>query len=137
MKETGPEPDMTKMLSGHPSSLKMPAPPKLPEGPWVWLGAGTNTAFAGPWGISYATNLTPDENTGIGVWTEDIFVNTIRTGKHWGVARPILTPMPWQDFAQMSDEDLKSIYAYLKTLTPIHNQVPEAVVAQPPAKEEK
>jgi len=70
-----------------------PAP--APQGPWVWSGAGTNTAFAGPWGVSFATNLTPDENAGIGVWTEEIFKATLRNGRHWGVERPILPPMPW------------------------------------------
>src|SRR5687768_5121628 len=49
----GPEPDRTRLLSGHPEGLQMPPAPKLPNGPWVWVDAGTNTAFAGPWGVSY------------------------------------------------------------------------------------
>jgi len=61
MTERGPEPDMTRMLSGHPSSLKMTSPPKMVDGPWAWAGAVTNTAFAGPWGITFAANLTPDQ----------------------------------------------------------------------------
>ncbi len=61
----GPAPDMARMLSGHPESMQMPPPPALPEGPWLWLGAATNTAFAGPWGITYAPNLTPDSTTGL------------------------------------------------------------------------
>ena len=93
----------------------MSPPPTLNEGPWKWMGAGTNTAYAGPWGISYAFNLTPDENTGIGTWTEDQFVRTIRLGKHWGQSRPILPPMPWQVYRNMTDEDLKSVYAYLRS----------------------
>jgi hypothetical protein len=60
----GPEPDMSRMLSGHPEQMKMPPPPK-PSGPWVASFAATNTAFAGPWGISYTSNLTPDKNTGL------------------------------------------------------------------------
>src|SRR5262249_7346817 len=60
----GPEPDMARMLSGHPESLVVTRAPKLEE-PWAWAGTGTNTAFAGPWGISYAPNLTPDQNTGL------------------------------------------------------------------------
>lgn len=127
----GPEPDMSRMLSGHPESLQMPPAPAA-QGPWIWSGAATNTAFAGPWGVSYATNLTPDENTGIGVWSEDTFVKTLRTGRHWGVARPILPPMPWQNYSRMSDEDLKAIYAYLRSIPSVHNRVPEAVVAPPP-----
>lgn len=128
----GPEPDMTRALSGHPQDLKMPPAPKLADGPWVWVGAGTNTAFAGPWGVSYTANLTPDRMTGIGIWTEDIFVKTIRSGRHWGVSRPILPPMPWQVYRNMTDEDLKSVYAYLRTIKPIENQVPDAVLAPPP-----
>jgi hypothetical protein len=56
----GPEPDMSLMLSGHPEQMKMPPPPK-PVGPWIASIAATNTAYAGPWGISYTTNLTPDK----------------------------------------------------------------------------
>jgi mono/diheme cytochrome c family protein len=126
----GPEPDMTLALSGHPESMKMPPPPKLGNGPWVWTAAGTNTAFAGPWGVSYTANLTPDRMTGLGIWTEDIFVKTIRSGRHWGVSRPILPPMPWSVYRNMTDEDLKSVFAYLRTIKPIKNQVPEPL---PPA----
>lgn len=132
MGEHGPEPDMSRMLSGHPEALKMPPAPAA-SGPWIWSGAATNTAFAGPWGVSYATNLTPDRNTGIGIWTEDIFVKTLRTGRHWGVARPILPPMPWQNYSRMSDEDLKAIYTYLRSIPALPNRVPEAIVAPPPA----
>jgi mono/diheme cytochrome c family protein len=112
----------------------MPPAPRLPNGPWMWTGAATNTAFAGPWGVSYARNLTPDQLTGIGIWSEDTFIKTLRTGKHWGVSRPILPPMPWQNLRQMKEEDLRSIYAYLRSLKPIRNQVPDAVLAPPPGK---
>lgn len=128
----GPEPDFSRMLSGHPAQMKADVAPKLQPGPWMWAGAATNTAFAGPWGISYAANLTPDKNTGIGIWTEDMFVKTIKTGRHWGVARPILPPMPWQAFSTMTEEDLRSIYAYLRTVKPVTNQVPDAVLAEQP-----
>lgn len=126
----GPEPDMTRELSGHPASVVMPPAPKLGNGPWVWAGSGTNTAFAGPWGVSYARNLTPERLTGIGIWSEETFMRTIRTGRHWGVSRPILPPMPWQNVAQLTDEDLSAVYAYLRSLKPIKNQVPDAVIAQ-------
>jgi len=129
----GPEPDMTHQLAGHPESLVMPPPPATGDSPWVWHGAGTNTAFAGPWGISYAINLTPDEVTGIGSWTEEMFVNAIRTGRHWGQSRPILPPMPWPAYAHLTDADLKAVYAWLRTVPAIKNQVPDAVVAPPPA----
>ena len=61
------------------------------------------TAWSGPWGISYPINLTPDENTGIGIWTEEIFVKAMRTGRHMGTSRPILPPMPWQSLAALND----------------------------------
>jgi mono/diheme cytochrome c family protein len=128
----GPEPDMRGALSGHPESFQMPAPPKFTDGKWLWAGAATNTAFAGPWGVSYARNLTPERLTGIGIWDEKMFMQTIRTGRHWGVSRPILPPMPWFNYAKMTDEDLKSVYAYLRTLKPVKNQVPEAIIAQQP-----
>lgn len=125
----GPEPDFSRMLSGHPEQLSMPPAPKLGEGPWMWSGAATNTAFAGPWGVSFARNLTPDKLTGIGIWDEKMFIKTIRTGRHWGVARPILPPMPWFNYAKMSNDDLRAVFAYLRSIKPVHNQVPDAIVA--------
>jgi mono/diheme cytochrome c family protein len=125
MTERGPEPDMTRMLSGHPSSLKVPRPPKLGDGPWNWVGAGSNTAFAGAWGVTFTANLTPDQNSGLGIWTEDMFLKAIRTGRHMGTSRPIMPPMPWAVYRNMTDEDLKSIYAYLRTIPPISNHVPQ------------
>ncbi len=122
----GPEPDMTRMLSGHPEEIG-PLPPAESDGPFVWAGSGTNTAFSGPWGVSYAFNLTPEQNTGLGIWTEEMFVKTIRTGRHMGVSRPINPPMPWPMYRNATDEDLKSIYAYLRTIKPIVNRVPEYV----------
>ena len=122
----GPEPDMTRMLSGHPQQIGPLPATKVPE-PFVWAGAGTNTAFSGPWGVSYAFNLTPEQNTGLGIWTEEMFIQTIRTGRHMGVSRPINPPMPWPAYRNASDEDLKSVYAYLRTIKPIVNRVPEYV----------
>jgi len=126
----GPEPDMSRMLSGHPQHVPMPMPPKSADGKWLWSGAATNTAFAGPWGVSFARNLTPDDMTGIGIWSEEMFMNTIRSGKHWGVSRPILPPMPWFNYAKMSDEDLRSVYAYLRSIKPVKNHVPDAIINQ-------
>jgi hypothetical protein len=125
----GPEPDMTRMLSGHPQALKMPPAPAA-KGPWIVSMAATNTAFAGPWGVSYAANLTPDQNTGLGIWREEDFVKAIRTGKHFGVSREILPPMPWHFIRALTDQDLKSIYAYLRTIPPVSNLVPDP---EPPA----
>lgn len=131
MGPNGPEPDMTRMLAGHPQDLQMPSAPAA-QGPWLWSGAATNTAFAGPWGVSYASNLTPDPNTGIGIWTEDLFIKALRTGRHWGQARPILPPMPWQNYSRMTDDDLKAVYAYLRSIPPVQNTVPESVPAPAP-----
>lgn len=128
MGPNGPEPDMTRMLSGHPADLTLGPAPKLEAG-WMWAGAGTNTAFAGPWGISYAVNLTPDPETGAGIYTEESFVAALKTGKRMGAGRPILPPMPWPNTSQMTDDDLKAVFAYLQTIPPIRNQVPEAVIA--------
>lgn len=119
-----PEPDMTRMLSGHPEGMKLPPPPKA-VGPWMIMATATNTAWAGPWGISYTMNLTPDENTGMGIWTEDMFIRALRTGKHMGTSRGIQPPMPWFNYGKASDEDLKSIYAYLRSIPPIRNRVPD------------
>ena len=132
-----PEPDMARYLSGHPEDVKLPPPPKVdPKSPWIWGGAAMFTAFYGPWGVSYAMNLTPDQNTGLGIWTEDMFVRAIRTGKHMGEAssRDILPPMPWPAFKNFNDADLKAIYAYLRTIKPIVNHVPDPVLAPPPGK---
>lgn len=129
MGPNGPEPDMTLAWAGHPETLKMPPPPKLPAGPWEWIAAGTNTAFAGPWGVTFSANLTPDQNTGLGIWTEEIFLTAMRSGKHFGTSRPIMPPMPWVFYSQMTDEDLKAIFAYLRTLKPIKNHVPDYIPA--------
>jgi hypothetical protein len=123
----GPEPDMSRALTGHPSDLVMPPPPKLPEGPWVWIAAGTNTAFAGPWGVSFTANLTPDRETGLGDWTEEMFIATMRTGRHQGKGRPVLPPMPVQIIAALGDEDIESLFAYLQSLKPVRNRVPAPI----------
>jgi cytochrome c553 len=124
MGPNGPEPDMTRMLSGHPEGMKLPPPPP-PSGPWISSFAATFTAFSGPWGVSYAANLTPDQNTGLGIWTEEMFLKALRTGKHMGTSRPIQPPMPWPWAGKATDDDLKAIFAYLKSIPAIVNHVPE------------
>jgi mono/diheme cytochrome c family protein len=127
---TGPQPDMSRMLSGHPEGLAMPPAPKLGEGAWVTAVAGSMTAWSGPWGVSFTANLTPDAETGIGKWTEKDFMDTIRTGRHLGRGRQILPPMPWFNYAEMSDDDLRAVFAYLKSIPPVRNRVPAPL---PPA----
>lgn len=132
MTAQGPVPDTTRLLSGHPANESVPPFPQgvLSESGWM---AATNhhaSAWIGPWGISFAANLTPDNLTGIGAWTENSFIKAMRTGKHMGAGRPILPPMPWFNLAELPDGDLRSIFAYLKSLKPVSNQVPLPV---PPA----
>jgi cytochrome c553 len=119
----GPEPDRSRGLSGHPQGLALPAAPAA-QGPWVWGGAGSNTAFWGPWGTSYAANLTPDADTGLGRWSGDQFVRAMQTGRHLGAGRPIAPPMPWQAFGQLSEGDLRAIFAYLRSQPPVANAMP-------------
>jgi hypothetical protein len=127
----GPEPDMSRALSGHPETESLAAAPNLGKGPWISAASATNTAFAGPWGISFAANLTPDTNTGLGIWTEEMFVKAIRTGRHMGASRPINPPMPWPAFRDFSDDDLHAIWSYLRSLKPLTNHVPDYL--PPPA----
>ena len=117
---------MTRALTGHPADLVMPPPPKQ-AGPWTWSAAGTNTAFAGPWGVSFTANLTPDPETGLGRWTEDIFIATMRTGRHEGKGRPLLPPMPFPNVAGLADDDIRAVFAYLQSLPPVRNRVPAPI----------
>lgn len=123
----GPVLDSSRLLSGHPAGA--PLPPvdgkALKPGNWM-LMAPDVTAFIGPWGISYAANITSDSTTGIGAWRLDEFIGAMRTGKHLGQAggRPILPPMPWEGIGKYSDEDLKAIYTYLQSTPPVSNKVP-------------
>lgn len=121
----GPELDKSRLLSGHPAGDTLPAIPTGIIGPENWSALTNNhgTAWVGPWGISFAANLTPDA-TGLGSWTPEIFIQAMRTGKHAGVGRPILPPMPWMNYGRMSDEDLRAMFAYLKSLPPVSNVVP-------------
>jgi mono/diheme cytochrome c family protein len=116
--------DSALLMSGHPADI--PLPPananSLVPGQWMSL-SGDLTAFIGPWGMTYTANLTPDSATGIGAWNETQFINTIRNGKHLGDGRPIMPPMPWEFIGKMTDDDLKSIYAFLRSIPSVKNQV--------------
>jgi len=125
----GPEPDMSLALSGHPAAMKLPPPPAA-SGPWIASIAASMTAWAGPWGISYTANLTPDKETGTGSWSRQNFIDTIRNGRHMGAGRPLLPPMPAVMYANYSDDDLGAIYAYIQSLPPISNKVPAPLPPQ-------
>lgn len=128
MGANGPEPDPARAFSGHPQGLRLPAAPQ-PGAEWNWSGAASLTAFSGPWGISYASNLTPDVETGIGTWREEDFIRAMQTGKHLGVGRPIMPPMPWRAAGSLAPADLSAVFAYLRSLPAVKNRVPEY---QPP-----
>jgi mono/diheme cytochrome c family protein len=124
--------DETKLLSGHPEKFPIPSwsPDDMKE---KGVAAATNsslTAWVGPWGVSFATNLTPDKETGIAEWTEQLFIQMARTGKHQGQpnGRDILPPMPWFNMKDLTDADLKAIWAYLRSIPPVKNQVPLPVL---------
>lgn len=122
----GPKIDEAKILSGHPAEMKLAEfdPAILEPGKYV-LFTQDITAAVGPWGASFAANLTPDNETGIGTWQPEMFINALRTGKHLGAGRPILSPMPWEMVGKLTDEDLKAVFAYLKSIPPIKNKVPD------------
>ena len=132
MTPKGPMVDETRPLSGSPSVMPVALPPDGMLAPDKWGVATTMdlTAWAGPWGVSFAKNLTPDKETGLGSWTEAIFIKALRTGKDMGEGRPILPPMPWEDFGKAKDSDLKAIFAYLQSLKPVKNAVHDPI---PPA----
>ena len=127
MTSHGPEFDTTRLLSGHPASAPKPKVNKEALKDWVLFGQDLTSA-AGPWGLSFAANLTSDE-TGVGNWTELQFITAIRKGKFKGLegGRDLLPPMPWQVYRNMTDGDLKAIFAYLKSTKPVSNIVPAPV----------
>ena len=127
MTDHGPEIDSSLFLSGHPAQMP---PPDVNRQEMESKGlsvTNTLTAWVGPWGISYAGNLTSD-STGIGNWKEEQFIYALRNGKYKGLAssRALLPPMPWKVFQHMTDDELKAIFTYLKTTRPVKNVVPQA-----------
>lgn len=125
MGENGPEWDMDRALSGHPEGEVITEGARL-DGPWAAAVSMTNTAWSGPWGVSFTANLTPDPETGVlRDYSEEQFIEAMRSGRHLGQGRPILPPMPWPVYGQMTDEDLGAIYAYLRQIAPVRNKVPE------------
>jgi len=122
----GPEMDMTRRLSGHPAGSVIPPVDTSLIHQWVYFSHDLTIAV-GPWGITFSANLTPDNVTGIGTWQPEMFITAMKTGKHLGVAegRLILPPMPWQNMAQLPEEDLRCMFAYLKSLPAVKNKVPD------------
>jgi mono/diheme cytochrome c family protein len=127
MGSSGPESDAARLLSGHPETLIMPAPPKLGQGPWLGVVSATFTAWAGPWGTSFTSNLTPDKDTGLGKWSAQTFIDAIQAGRHMGGGRQLLPPMPYAALRNLTDDDLRSIFSYIASIPPISNRVPDPV----------
>jgi mono/diheme cytochrome c family protein len=137
----GPEDDSSMMLSGHPAQMPLP---EIDRGMLESKGMAatqTLTFWIGPWGVSYAANLTPD-STGLLAWTEEQFTNALKHGLSKGIKgnRMLLPPMPVQVTRHLKDEEIKAMFAYLKTIKPIKNAVPQPlppVSPPPPPSQEK
>lgn len=131
MSPHGPVLDTALWLSGHPANM-----PRIDVNQTEIAAKGLVvtsdlTEWVGPWGVSFTANLTPDQS-GIGNWTEEQFMIALRQGKSKGLpaARPLLPPMPWEMYQHMTDDEIKAVFAYLKSIKPISNVVPAPV---PPA----
>lgn len=128
MGSNGPEIIPELLLSGYPSDRPVVKfdNPMLKEGFGMFYP--DLTAAAGPWGVSFAANLTPDQS-GIGTWTEEQFKIALTQGKFKGIkgSRMLLPPMPWFNFTEMKDEDVSAVFAYLKSIKPVSNVVPQPI----------
>jgi Cytochrome c len=129
MGKNGPEPDMARRFSGHPEGTKLPPAPAA-SGPWLTAVDATNTAWSGPWGVSFTANLTPDVETGLGGWSQGEFAQAMKTGRHRGRGRPVLPPMPIAAYRNFTDDELAAIFAYLGSIPAIKNRVPEPLPPQ-------
>jgi len=125
MGERGPELISELAFSGFQANSELPMMNKQAlENGWMLMNPDL-TAFVGPWGISYAANLTPHD-TGMGSWNFEQFKRAMVEGKYKGQkdGRMLLPPMPWQNFKEVEEEDLRAMYNYFKTLKPVDNVVP-------------
>ena len=97
---------------------------------WTKRDAPIPLGIKGLPGRIVASNISPDPETGAGVWTDDMLARAIREGiGHEG--RALFPIMPYQDFASLSDEDLASIIVYLRSLPAVRNQLPPTQVIFP------
>ena len=127
-KRMGPhEPEIIPELrfSGYPSNRPIaPVDTNVIKNGWMMFGPDLTSAV-GPWGMSFAANISSDD-TGIGAWSEKQFIKALREGKSKGLdgARNLLPPMPWFVYKNFNDDDIRSIFAYLKSTKPVENIVP-------------
>ena len=126
----GHEPEIIEELrfSGYPSSRAiLPVDTNSIKKGCMMLGSDLTSAV-GPWGMSFTANISSDA-TGIGNWSEAQFIKALREGKYKGQDnnRPLLPPMPWFVYKNMTDDDLRSIYAYLQSSKPVNNVVPAPI----------
>ncbi len=129
MKDGIPMPDPALRLSGHQADRPAANVDRTVIEKNFYAACDPDfTSWVGPWGISFAANLTPDD-TGIGTWSEEQFFLAIRKGKFKGLAgsRDLLPPMPWPAYANFTDAELSAMFAYLKSLPPVENLVPSPV----------
>ena len=129
----GPENDMSLMLSGHPGNTPAAAFDAKEAAKKGLIITSTFTAWTGPWGVTYAANLTSD-STGIGTWKEEQFLKALKEKKWMGLdnTRPLMPPMSMMPVTEMTEDEIKAIFAYLKTTPPIKNVIPEAALLPPP-----
>lgn len=96
--------------------------------------AGTEFGGGRDFGLSagkkmYSANITPDKETGIGNWTRELFIRAFKQYADSGYVLKTLaagdrgTPMPWLAYAGMREQDLSAMYAYLRSVKPIHDDV--------------
>ncbi|MFY7900077.1 MAG: diheme cytochrome c-553 [Chitinophagaceae bacterium] len=131
MTEFGPVADSTRLFSGHRSTVKTPDISKdaFKKG-WVLFNDESTILATGGF-ISYSANITSDE-TGIGNWSFEQFKTAMTKGKWKGLenSRNLFPPMPWMNYQHMKEEDLKAIFAFLKSTKPVDNIVPVSTLLE-------
>jgi mono/diheme cytochrome c family protein len=105
----------------------------VPDFDRALAGSRIGIAYSNPLGtdnpgVIYPSNLTPDEETGIGAWSDIQIERAIRAGlaRHAGKQ---IAAMPWQGYAKLTQEDMTAIVAYLRSIKPVSHKVPDEVLA--------
>jgi len=121
----GPEVIPETMLSGYPAGRPLAKFDTSLAKRGIAQFNEDMTAAAGPWGVSFAGNLTSDA-TGAGSWPIENFKTALRHGKFKGVesGRNLLPPMPWFNYANLTDTDIEALHAFLKSTRPVQNIPP-------------